>query len=118
MRLDEDGLRGILADADGVLTTDGAGHVTSTHGEIGEAAEWAPSLDLTLSAIQTLGARQATGELEVAMLTYKNRTVVMASTPGGDHVAVVAKATVKPGLLLSHVKRLVGSDESRGGARP
>ncbi len=99
----------VLANADVLLRTDCRGAVVSFTGdhEVGDPTELAAELDLALAAIQQVGSRHFAGALEATLLMFRGRLVAVAEEPRGGRVALLASVGVRPGLLLSQVRRLV-----------
>lgn len=110
MELDIDGIRTVMQDAEAVCVTDGQGRLVTKAGQLEGAPLLAESLDLILGSIAKMGEEQACGGLELALLTYAGRSIIVAKRVNGGHVSVVASASVKPGLLLSYVRRLAGQE--------
>jgi hypothetical protein len=113
MDLDANGVRGVLQEAEGIWVTNGDGDLIRVEGEGPSDEELAPQLDIVLSAIQSLGKRQSNGALDLALFSFSERSVIVAVHPSGGHVAVVAPTSVKPGLLLNYVRRLIGTETAK-----
>ena len=97
---------GLSGYADAAVRTDGRGRLVAAAGlDLGDA-DLAIRMDLLLDAASQLGASWEAERCDLMMLFYAGRVVVLASLGDGGHFAVVAKPSVAPGLLLSHVRRL------------
>jgi hypothetical protein len=103
----------VLANAEVVLRTDGAGAVVASEAREDRAtsAALAGDVDLALSIVSQLGHRWNAGDLDAVLMLYRGRLVAVAEAENEGRVVLIAGASAQPGLLLRDARRLANTHD-------
>ncbi len=100
-----------MSNTDTVVRLTAHGELVSVEGELARPEACAEDLAMIVQMVRRFGEKHEGGELEIAMLSFREKIIALAQTDT-EIVALIATAETKPGLALSNVRRLLTPAEA------